>query len=159
MKALVIYYSLEGNTKMIADAIKEEIDCDIARLIPRKDIPKKGFLKYFFGGKQVLLRQKPKLKSFNNNFEAYDLIIFGSPVWAGSYVPAFNTLFSQANIINKKIALFCTYRGNEGKIFKRFNNKLIGNEIIGQIGFVSPLENNAVKNSNKAKQWIRQFIK
>ena len=34
MKTLVVYYSLEGNTKLIAQTLKEELNCDIVELKP-----------------------------------------------------------------------------------------------------------------------------
>ncbi|EOC99479.1 flavodoxin family protein [Caldisalinibacter kiritimatiensis] len=159
MKTLVVYYSLEGNTKLIADTIAEEINCDVLRLRPKKDIPKKGFLKFFLGGMNVVFNKKPELEPYNKNFDKYDLIVFGSPVWAGSYAPSFNTLFSQVSLKDKKIALFSCYGGREGKVFEKFSHKLQGNEVIGQIGFIEPKKNNIDENTDKAKQWIHQLVK
>lgn len=34
MKKLVVYYSYTGNTKKIADMIKNKLDCDILELEP-----------------------------------------------------------------------------------------------------------------------------
>lgn len=157
MKTLVIYYSLEGNTKLIADAISKELSCDVLRLNVEKDIPKKGFLKFVWGGKQVIFNQKPELEYFNENFDEYGFVIIGSPVWAGSYVPAFNSFFSKVKLTNKKIALFSCYGGSAGKIFNAFKNQLQKNEIIGQIGFKDPLKNNTKENIDTAKQWIRKI--
>lgn len=158
MKTLVVYYSLDGNTKFIADTISKEINCDVLRLKPKKDVPKKGFLKFVWGGKQVVFNQKPELYSFNEDFNSYDLIIMGSPVWAGSYAPAFNTIFSEVKILNKKIALFCCYAGSEGKIFSEFKSQLKENEIIGQIGFKDPLKNNDQQTIDNVKQWVNKCI-
>ena len=38
MKVLVVYYSLTGNTKMIAEAIAESIDSEILELKPVKEL-------------------------------------------------------------------------------------------------------------------------
>ena len=159
MKTLLVYYSLEGNTKLIADAIAEEIDCDVIQLIPKNDVPKKGFMKYVWGGKQVVLNENPELEPFDKNFDSYDLIIIGSPVWAGSFAPAFNTLFSQVSLKNKKVVLFCCYAGTEGKIFDSFKKKLQSNRMLGELGFKDPLKNNTEENIKKAKHWIRKFKK
>ena len=35
MKNLLVYYSYTGNTKIIADMIKEKIDCDVVQLQPK----------------------------------------------------------------------------------------------------------------------------
>jgi flavodoxin len=158
MKTLLVYYSLEGNTKLIADSISEEVHCDVLSLNPTKKVPTKGFLKFVLGGKQVVLKEKPELQAYNKDFSSYDLIIMGSPVWAGSYASAFNTFFSEVSIQNKKIALFGCYAGNEGKIFDAFKSQLGENEVIGQIGFKDPLKNDSKKNIDNAKQWIRNIM-
>lgn len=49
MKNLVVFYSLEGNTKLIADTIVEKINADILELKPKKKYPNLGFKKYFWG--------------------------------------------------------------------------------------------------------------
>jgi len=159
MKSIVVYYSLEGNTKLIADAITEEIDCDVMQLTPKNDVSKKGFMKYVWGGKQVVLNEKPELEPFDKNIDSYDLIIMGSPVWAGSFAPAFSTFFSQVSLKNKNIVLFSCYAGTEGKIFDSFKEKLESNIILGQVGFKDPLKNNTEENIVKAKHWIRKFKK
>lgn len=158
MKILVVYYSLNGNTKLIADAISDVMNCDILRLNPKKDVPQNGFFKFLWGGKQVIFNQKPELQPFNKDLSGYDLIIMGSPVWAGSYVPAFNTFLSEVTMVNKKIALFCCYAGSEGKIFNAFKSQLGNNEVIGQIGFKDPIKNNTEENIENAKQWIHKYI-
>jgi flavodoxin len=38
MKILIIYYSLEGNTKLIADTLERALNADTLRLEPIKDI-------------------------------------------------------------------------------------------------------------------------
>jgi menaquinone-dependent protoporphyrinogen IX oxidase len=61
------------------------------------------------GGKQVVMKETPKLKHFTINPNDYDLIIMGTPVRAFNYTPAFRTFFQDYKIENKKIALFCTH--------------------------------------------------
>lgn len=158
MKTLLVYYSLEGNDKVIVDAISEETDCEVLELIPTKEVPKSGFFKFVWGGKQVVFNEKPELQPYKKDFSSYDLIIIGSPVWAGTYAPVFNTFFSDTVIKNKKIALFACYGGSEGKIFDSFKSKLEGNEIIGQIGFKNPAKNETAKSKENAKKWIRGIV-
>ena len=49
MKSLAIYYSLEGNTKLIVDIIKNELNLDALELRTKKQYPNKGFKKYLWG--------------------------------------------------------------------------------------------------------------
>ena len=74
MKSLVIYYSLEGNTKLIADTIKNELNSDVLELRTKKQYPNKGFKKYLWGGKSVILKEKPKLLNKYIDISIYDKI-------------------------------------------------------------------------------------
>ena len=118
-KALVIFYSFEGNTKFIAQAIAEKTASDVLELIPQESIPTHGFLKYFWAGKQVFQKAKPALKSYSIDLSKYDTVFIGSPVWAFSYAPALETFFSKETIKDKNIALFCCHGGVKGSIFKK----------------------------------------
>ena len=53
MKILVIYYSFEGNTEFIAQAMARHAGADILKLEPQNEQRHKGFMKYIWGGKQV----------------------------------------------------------------------------------------------------------
>ena len=56
MKKLIVYYSLEGNTKMIAESMAQEIGADLLELTPLQDVSKKGFSKYIWGGIRLFLK-------------------------------------------------------------------------------------------------------
>ena len=157
LKKLVMYYSLEGNTKLIAEAIATEVGADLLELKPIKDVSPTGFMRFVWGGKQVMLKEKPELQPFDVKIEDYDVIYMGSPVWAGSYAPAFNTFFNEYKVTGKKIGLFGCYGGQEGKLFINYRNQLEGNEIIGEIGFKNPLTLSRQESELRAKEWARKY--
>ncbi len=64
MKKLVVYYSFDGGTKVIGDAIAEEIGADILELKLWREVKKKEYMKTYIGPKQVLMKTTPSLKSF-----------------------------------------------------------------------------------------------
>lgn len=158
MRTLVVYYSLEGNTRFIAETIARSINGDILELKPEKDVPDKGLLKFVLGGKQVVFKECPKLKTLEKNIEDYDFIFLGSPVWAGTFVPAFNTFFSKKEIENKKVALFGCYGGQSGKIFGDFRKHLANSTVVGEIGFKEPLKNDKELNKSRAEKWSQNII-
>jgi flavodoxin len=159
MKTLIIYYSLDGNTRMISELIKSNIESDILELVPVHDNNKKGLLKILSGGKQVLRKEKPELKPFNINPGEYDLIFIGTPVWAGTFSPALNTFLSDTLIKDKKIVLFCCNRGGKGKVFEKFRELLKNNLIISEKDFTSPLKKNRNEISEDVKTWIDDLLK
>ncbi|WP_160678314.1 flavodoxin [Clostridium sp. C8-1-8] len=156
MKSLIIFYSLEGDTKLIANSINEELKGDIVELTPVKQIPTTGFKKFLWGGKQVMFKEKPELEPIAVDLSIYDLIVLGTPVWASRFAPVFNTFLESNNISNKKIALFCCHGGGkEGKTFSDFKEKLKDNQFLGEIAFEDPLKKDKEGNCLKAKEWIK----
>lgn len=156
-KSLVIYYSLEGNTKLIAKAVADTLHADLLELQLVKSIPNKGFFKFFWGGKQVMMKEHPELQPFSVKPAEYDLIVFGTPVWAGSYNPAFRTFFAQSPLKGKQIALFCCYGGSAGRTFEALKAELPDNTFLGDIGFLNPRKtpDTSVKT---AKDWVSGIL-
>lgn len=153
MKKLVIFYSSSGNTKFIAEEIATAIDADIMELKPKNDIPTKGIMNQIKAFIQV-----PELYPLTKKVDDYDAIFIGSPVWAWTYAPVLKTFFTNENICNKKIALFCCYGGSAGKTFMNMRKALKGNEIIGEIGFKDPLTKDKVNSSNRVREWAREIV-
>ncbi|MGI6575586.1 MAG: flavodoxin family protein [bacterium] len=157
-RKLVVFYSLEGNTKFVAREIAATIEADLLELKPKKDLNTKGFMKYFWGGRQVVTKAKPALESFTVNPEDYDVIFIGTPIWAGNYTPALATFFSTVNLKQKSIALFCCHRGMNLGALDKMEAKLAGNEIIGKIDFIDPLKRNPKANRDRIRAWAREVM-
>ena len=154
MSTLVLYFSLEGNTKFVAGRIAETLHADTIALNPSKKYPDKGFQKYLWGGKGVLFGEQPELTNDPINLDAYDTIILGTPVWAGSYAPPLNTFLHQYKVEGKRIALFaCHGGGGAQKCFQKLKELMPNNEWIGEIDFVDPLKHNPEEHSKKAVKW------
>ena len=77
MKKLINFYSFEGNTKLIAEKIAKTIDEDILELKPKKEIKTKNFMKFFWGGRQAIMNEKPSLLPLNINPDEYDIVFIG----------------------------------------------------------------------------------
>ena len=98
MKTLIVYYSMDGNTQYVADKVKEKVDSDTLRLVPKKAYNDKGLAKFFWGGKSALMAEQPELEDYSVDLSKYDRIVFGFPVWAGTVTPPIRTFISE----NKK---------------------------------------------------------
>lgn len=156
MKKLVVCYSLEGNTKFIAEIIAGALGADILELRPKKEISANGFMKYFWGGKQVFMKEKPELQPFSKNPAEYDEIIIGTPVWSFTFSAPINAFFSQAKLSGKKIALFCTHSGGMKKTLADMKKELEGNEFVGECDFVDVLKYKD-ENEKKAVNWAKKL--
>jgi len=154
MKTLVAYYSLDGNTAFIAQIIAEKLGAELVRLEPVKPYPTKGFKKFFIGGMSAVCKAAPKLKNDNINTAAYDNIVLGSPVWAGTFAPPLNTLLKKQSIKGKKLAFFlCSGSGDAAKCLASLKTALEGNTYVGEIDFAEPLKNGKEEAGHKAAVW------
>ena len=142
MSTLVVYFSFEGNTKLIAEKIGETLHADIVELKTSKRYPTEGLGKYFWGGKSVVFGDKPTLTNEPIDISHYDTIIIGTPVWAGSFAPPIKSFVNDYKIRNKRIAIFANHGGGGAvKCFAKLKEALPGNKFIGEIAFVEPKKN------------------
>lgn len=159
MKSLIVYYSYSGNTKKVAEALAEALrnkgEAEELELFALDEA------KSFLGQCQRAFRhQKAQISEVKFDLSKYDLICFGTPVWAFGPAPALNTYLDKCSgISGKDIILFSTYGSGAGRErclnymqkilsdkgaagFKRFSiqqskadkKEFINNEIINIIG-------------------------
>lgn len=125
MKTLVVYYSLEGNTKEAAEQIAKAISADLLELKPIKDVPKEGGKKFFLGGMKAMFGTGTKLQTIESNPLEYDRIILGTPVWAGKPAPAIKTFLKKYEVKDKVSSLFTfSGSGNDEKCVANLKKKL-----------------------------------
>ena len=55
---------------------------------------------------------RPKLISKVDNFEQYNTIFLGYPIWCGDYPMAVYTFLENYDFTNKKVYPFCTHEGS-----------------------------------------------
>jgi len=110
MKTLVVYYSRTGITKKIAEVIAKKTQADIEEIVDLKD--RKGPWEYLKAGRDAMKRIPAQIAVIKNNPEYYDLIVIGTPVWAGNMACAVRTYIGGNKDKFKKIALFSTMSGS-----------------------------------------------
>jgi len=111
MKKLVVFYSLSGNTEIVAKTIAKELKADLYRV---EEVRKRNrFLVYMTGGFAAIRNKCSEIKPVALNLHDYDLIFLGSPIWASRPVPAINAFISNTDFENKKTITFLTMGGEE----------------------------------------------
>ncbi len=158
MKKLVVFYSFDGNTKLMAESVASAVGADILELKPVKEITRNNFMKIFVGGKQAFTKAEPELMPFDVKPEEYDLIFIGTPVWAWTYAPALRTFFKDHKPAGKKIALFYCHGGGPRNFLEKFEEAVEGNEILGSIDFKDPVRNEKEKDYVRAGEWAKEIL-
>jgi flavodoxin len=159
MKSAVVYYSMDGHTRFVADIIASETGADVYALKPDKENSKTGFQKYFWGGKSVMFNEKPKLKNALPDLKDYDLVFIGTPIWAARFAPPVNTFLSGCHLQGKKLAFFaCHSGGGAAKCFEKMTVILKDNTVIGKLEFKDPAADNAEEIKARIKTWLAAFV-
>ncbi len=111
MKKLVVFYSLSGNTEIVAKTIAKELKADLCRVEETRK--RNRFLVYMTGGFAAFRDKCSEIKPVALDVHDYDLIFLGSPVWASRPVPAINAFISSTDFKNRKVIVFFTMGGEE----------------------------------------------
>jgi len=108
-KSLVVYYSLTGNTKQIAQHIHAFVGGDIFELQTSQLYPKEHDPLIAQAKKELQDAYLPELKGRLENINDYDVVYIGSPIWWGTDAPAVRTFLSQNNLTGKIVIPFVTH--------------------------------------------------
>ena len=82
MKTAIVFYSMHGNVRYVAEKVAKETGADLIELIPKKAYPDKGMRQFIWGGSAVTFKKKPDLEPYTFDASKYDMVIIGTPVWA-----------------------------------------------------------------------------
>lgn len=108
MKTLVVYYSRTGNTRRVARRIAEDLDADREQIEDTKN--RDGIMGFLKGGKDSLFRNQTELGELTKDPGDYDLVLVGTPVWAGTVCPAIRTWLGRFCDRLNNMAFFLTTR-------------------------------------------------
>jgi flavodoxin len=122
MKTLVVYFSYTGHTKMIAERVKEKLNCDILEI--KTVVPYSNDYQAVVDDEQNGEKSKylPEIQKIDIDLSQYDKIVVGTPVWWYRPVPAIRTFLTQNDLSNKTIFPFATNAGWLGRTLKEIKS-------------------------------------
>ena len=155
MKTAIIYYSLDGNSRLTANIIRDEVQGDIYEIETLDNKKRRGLYKVAWGVFQVMRNKIPPIRPQNIDLNAYDLIILGSPVWAGSPAPALVSFIKETSISGKRLALFCSHAGSIEEFFSSTRNLLPDNSFAGELAIKNPAKMDRENLQKIIKDWVK----
>jgi flavodoxin len=114
MKSAVVYYSYSGNTRKVAEILAKDLrsQCEV-EMIELKGLDESN--KFLVQAARAFRHKRAKIQPVNFNLSGYDLICFGSPVWAFGPAPGMNTYLDKCfGLEGKRVILFTTYGSGTG---------------------------------------------
>lgn len=119
MKTLIVYFSYTaGNTKRIAEKVRETVGGDLVSLELVKPYSDNYDEVVKQGQEEVEHGYKPELKPLGVNLKEYDRIIVGTPTWWYRMTPAVLTFLSDNDFKGKVVVPFMTNAGWPGSVIK-----------------------------------------
>jgi len=111
MKSLVVYYSLTGKTRLIAQTIAQALSATLVEIREKK--PRKlGPFIYLIGGFGAITNRTSKINPVDIGSNQCESIFIGSPIWASRPVPAVNSFIYQTDFEGRNVIPFFTMGGN-----------------------------------------------
>lgn len=107
-----IKYLAKGNTEIVAEFIQKAVGGDLFEVEPLK-LYSEDYYQCTDEAKQELSEnQRPEIKKYVSDINAYDNIFIGYPNWWGTMPMVMFTFLEHYDLKGKKIIPFCTNEGS-----------------------------------------------
>lgn len=112
-RTLIVYFSRTGNTRTMAERIRERTGGDIFEVVTTTPYPSDYNECTKQAARELEQNFRPKLRTAKiANLRDYDTVLIGYPVWWGRIPPALMTFFDENDLSGKTIVPFCTHGGS-----------------------------------------------
>ncbi len=109
-RTLVVYYSRTGTTRKVAQTIASALGADLEEI--RETISRRGVFGYLRAAYEAARQRSAPIHTGSKNPHNYDLVVIGTPVWAGAVAPPVRTYIAAAKERLSSVAFFCTLGGH-----------------------------------------------
>ena len=155
MKSLVVYYTRSGNSRFIAETIAAEIGADVEEVIDLKK--RTGILGWLRGGRDAKQGKETEIAPTKKTPANYELIVVGTPIWAGKPTPAINTFLKKNDLSGKKVAAFFSQGGKKLQGITQVKALVPNSTWVGELSITSSLKNKEESNKQIA-EWCKTLI-
>ena len=155
MNKLLVYFSYTGNTKMIANKIKEKLNCESLEI--KTVIPYSKDYDTVVNDEQnsEASNYLPEIQDLGIDLSKYDEIILGTLVWWYRPVPAIRTFLTQNDLSGKVVKPYATNAGWLGRTFKEIKKLCPNSEVVEGMNIVfESYSDKLVTKEHDVDNWI-----
>lgn len=116
MKSLVVHYSKTDKARFVAETVAAEVGADTEEIIDLKK--RNGILGFLSGGSNARRGKETEIAPTRKSPADYDLVIVGTPAWAGRPSPAISTYLKKNYLSEKNEAVFFIQRGKKPQSYR-----------------------------------------
>jgi hypothetical protein len=110
MRILVVYFSRTGTTKKAAEELARLLGAELAEI--RCERYPRGLFGYMRAGRDSMRGHLPPIAVPSLAKEPYDLMVIGSPIWAGHSSTPVRAFLSGGVTLPSRVGLFLTRMGS-----------------------------------------------
>ncbi len=152
MKAVVVYFSLNGHTKAVAEAVASKLGAELLRLEPRRAYPKSTPMQMVVGGFESTFGCARGLKPHRFGQKKYDLVVLASPIWAGKLAPPMRKFLKAHRLGEMPVGLVVCCAGGKTEA-ARGTMKSRAKNVVAELEVVDP----NIKAAGKVRPDIDAF--
>ena len=128
---LTVFYSRTGTTRKVAESISKAISCDLEEIVDTKN--RAGPFGYITAGRDAANGKLTVIREARLDPSAYEIVVIGTPVWAGTMSTPVRTYISQNRDRFKRVALFCTCGGTDADETLEAMKELCGKPTVASV--------------------------
>jgi flavodoxin len=156
MKYLVVYYSKSGNTATVAEKLAELLGADQEAIGESRG--RRGPIGFLISGYESARKKAPPISESKKDPGNYDLVIIGTPVWAGTCASPVRSYLEGYGDAIGKTAFFCTQGGDkESKTFSDMAD-ILGKKPEATLRIRAHVAKNSEKFEDEGLPLIRNFV-
>jgi flavodoxin len=123
---LVVYYSRSGATATVAGALATALHADLEAIVEHRD--RSGVAGFLRSIVDAVTRRGTEIEPAKRDVSAYELVVIGGPVWAGSVSAPVRAWLAANKAKLRRAAFFCTYGGHGSDTVFRQMRELTGRQ-------------------------------
>lgn len=159
-KTLIVYYSFTGNSKTIAEYVKEKLNGDLIKLEPK--IPfSDDYDEVVEEWQNNDIKKDVEIKPIDVNLDNYSNIVLISCVWWYGISPVMKRFLKEYDLSDKKVITASVNAGWVGHALQDYRKLLPNSNIVGEISLeFGSRENSRHKLKNtyaEINNWIKKL--
>lgn len=115
MKTLIVYFSRTGNTRKVAEELKTQLSADVEEIT--EPTGRAGPIRWLQSGREAMNGVTPKINEPAKDPSGYEMIIVGTPVWAGRMASPVRSYLTKMKGKMSRVAFYCTCGSPPGEVF------------------------------------------